>query len=146
MALCKRLSCQRSSSNIAPSNLSSTPRNSAPQRLPPQITPSILTSCTKYTPNTGANFPISTTNAANIARQNSLHLPHNPARKRHSPYITPSGLVFWQGRVKVCNALTLPNAPPHWQPLRVGLSKTNANRIATQTNLIITRTSNDLRR
>ena len=39
------------------------------------------------------------------------------------PQITPSGLVFWQGSVKMQSVLTLPNASPHWQPLRVGLSK-----------------------
>ena len=59
-----------------------------------------------------------------------------PTRTSYSPsippQITPSGLVFWQGRVKMCSVLTLPNAPPHWQPLRVGLSKTSDDRNAAK--------------
>ena len=54
---------------------------------------------------------------------NSIRFSHNPRRPRLPPQITPSGLVFWQGRVKVQSGLTLPNAPPHLQPFRVGLSK-----------------------
>ena len=52
-------------------------------------------------------------------------LPSHPISTTSHPQITPSGLVFWQGRVKVRSGLTLPNAHKHWQPLRVGLSKTS---------------------
>ena len=55
---------------------------------------------------------------------NSLYASYNSFRPRLPPPITPSGLVFWQGRVKMCSVLTLPITHPHWQPLRVGLSKT----------------------
>ena len=74
------------------------------------------------------------------------HKPHQLISATAPPQITPTRLVFWQGRVKVRSGLTLPNEHQHWQPLRVGLSKTAANRIATQTSPIIIRTSNDLRR
>ena len=39
---------------------------------------------------------------------NSLYAPYNSFRPRLPPQITPSGLVFWQGRVKMCSVLTLP--------------------------------------
>ena len=51
-------------------------------------------------------------------------LPSHPIFTTIHPQITPTGLVFWQGRVKVRSGLTLPNTHKHWQPLRVGLSKT----------------------
>ena len=54
-------------------------------------------------------------------------LPSHPIFTTIHPQITPTGLVFWQGRVKVRSGLILPNIPPHWQPLRVGLSKTDAS-------------------
>ena len=57
--------------------------------------------------------------------------PHTTISKRFPPQITPSGLVFWQGRVKARCVLTLHNVAQRWQPLRVGLSKTAANRDAS---------------
>ncbi|WP_423862187.1 hypothetical protein, partial [Alloprevotella tannerae] len=54
-------------------------------------------------------------------------LPSHPIFTTIHLQITPTGLVSWQGRVKVRSGLTLPNTHKHWQPLRVGLSKTSAN-------------------
>ena len=55
------------------------------------------------------------------------HKPHQLISATAPPQITPTGLVFWQGRVKLRSDLTLSNVPPHWQPLRGGLSKTDAS-------------------
>ena len=70
-----------------------------------------------------ALHPISAPARLQTTPSNTSNIPHKLTRQQFPPQITPSGLAFWQGRVKVCNALTLSNAPPHWQPLRVGLSK-----------------------
>ena len=55
------------------------------------------------------------------------HKPYQLISATAPPQITPTGLVFWQGRVKLRSDLTLSNVPPHWQPLRGGLSKTDAS-------------------
>ena len=95
----------------------------------PQITPQDPTLYT-LTPECLPSHPIFTTTPPQITPQDPiLHtltpecLPGRPISPTTRPQITPSGLVSWQGRVKVRSGLTLPNAPPHWQPLRVGLSK-----------------------